>query len=742
MASSTSSLAAAALSASGSRQRLGGSQASLATLAAPTSLQAAAVPAGVLSESQHDEKDASKEAPAHVTRAQQLLRLATLHSGSRSQSSHSQAATQLAEQEYCTLLAQLDVLCRRSAAEEASSSRSAARRSAKARNTRTEDALMLLTRLLHNAGCPAWRLQGHVSAAARGLGVRVHLHVFPHHCTLTFSRRLTAESLGAKTLTVSTSPSLDVSALAKVDAISRRLSSFATSDVAGAAVVARNGDGDEVAVGMAAEAGSGWERMGARDVARTALDAASTGPGFWRDCDDGDNDASGSDSDGSDAEDGDVERGEADAGEESRCLVASRPSQRSRSQAFDSDGEDDVDDGNSSPGARRRAAFIAAVLDECLPQLRALHTAPALHGPTSQCVASAVAAAGCALVFWSGSWYDGALAAACGGVVGLLGLLFNGTWGNRAGVRRIAGYELCAAACVSLLTRFAAAAAASGSTPPVCASAVRLGALQWLLQGWDITVAFIELTNRNASLCGASHLLVAVMVTALIGVGLNLGDTIADAARLHSASDAAAACSHGVSLKWYLPIFLVTSGALAVQCNAARQQLAAMVGIAMVTFAISVGLTLVHDATLTSLSTLLAALVAGWLANVLANRTGKPAVGGAAIGVFTLVPDGMAELNGITAALMHRGEGGLLASLTLTASIVQTCVTIGAGIFIASMLVSPRELTHTHGAEEPAAAGGALGRVKAALLGLGRRNRGPAGRRRKYGRSRAMPLFF
>ena len=130
------------------------------------------------------------------------------------------------------------------------------------------------------------------------------------------------------------------------------------------------------------------------------------------------------------------------------------------------------------------------------------------------------------------------------------------------------------------------------------------------------------------------------------------------------------------------------------------------------------------------------------LANVLANRTGRPAVGGAAIGVFTLVPDGMAELNGVTAALMHRGEGGLLASLTLTASIVQTCVTIGAGIFIASMLVSPRELTHTHGAEEPAAAGGALGRVKAALLGLGRRNRGPAGRRRKYGRSRAMPLFF
>ena len=733
---SSSSLAVAALSASGSRQRLGGSQASLANLAtAPTSSPPA--PASVVpAESRDAEENRSKEAPVHVTRAQQLLRLATMPS--RSQSVHSHAATQLAEAEYCTLLAQLDTLYRRSCADEAPSSQRSRRR-AKARNTRTEDALMLLTRLLHNAGCPAWRLQGHVSAAARGLGVRVHVHVFPHHCTLTFSRRLTAESLGAKTLTVSTSPSLDVNALAKVDAVARRLSSYATSDVAGAAVVARNGDGDETAVMLASDAGSAWERLSAKDVARCALDAASTGPGFWRDCDD-DNGAGSSDSDGSDAEDGDVERGSVEAGEESQRLMRAAPSQRTHSRAFDSDGEDADDADDSSPGARRRATFVAAVLDDCLPQLRGLHTAAALYGPTSQCVASAIAAAGCALVFWSGSWYDGALAAACGGVVGILGLVFNGTWGNRAGVRRIAGYELCAAACVALLTRFAAAAAVSGSTPPVCASAVRLGALQWLLQGWDITVAFIELTNRNASLCGASHLLVALMVTALIGVGLNLGDTVADAAHLHSVADAAASCTHGVNIRWYLPIFLVTSCALAVQCNAARQQLPAMVGIAMVTFAISVGLTLAHNSTLTSLSTLLAALVAGWLANMLANRTGRPAVGGAAIGVFTLVPDGMAELNGVTAALMHRGEGGLLASLTLSASIVQTCVTIGAGIFIASLLVSPRELTHTHGAEEPAPTG--LGRIRAAVLGLGRRSRAPAGRRRKYGRSRAMPLFF
>ena len=755
-----------ALSASGSRQRL-----SQATTQSSTPSAAHMIVLLTSPTTTPDDDDGEKDAPkaelsyGAPTRAQQLLHLATRKSSAVSHA----AATHLAESEYCALLAQLDALHNRAVIEPETSSKARALRkgalSERRRTARIEDALMLLTRLLHNAGCPAWRLQGHVHAASRGLGVHVHVHVFPHHCTLTFSRRLTADTLGAKTLTVTTSPSLDVNALAKVDAIARRLSSWATSDVAGAAVVARNGDGDEDAI---LDAGSrnaaAWAACSTEQLADNALNAASSGPGFWRDAEYDEDEASSSSDSGSDGEDSDageddVERGSPGLADDSRHLLrmSSSSSQLRRPSRLNNEPRGDDDDArlesgkdvSRAGGEHRRAMFIAAALDETLPQLRALHTAPPLYGPITQSCASAVSAAGCALVFWNASWYDAGLALACGGIVGILGLIFNGAWGNRAGVRRIAGYELCAAACVSLLTRFADAAAAAGKAPPVCASAVRLGALQWLLQGWDITAAFIELTNRNAALCGAAHLLVAVTVTSLIGVGIELGDTVADAIHLPAAHTAAAAnatdnsvspsCSHGVSLRWYFPVFLLTSVSLGVQCNAARQQLPAMVTIAMATFAISVGAPLVHNATLTSLSTLLAALAAGFLANTYANKTGKPAVGGAAIGVFVLVPDGMSELNSITAVLTQQGKATgshLMASLTLTASIVQTCVTIGGGVFIASLLVSPKELMHTH---EGTPEGGRLHRMLAACCGRGRLG---GKRMRKYGRSRALPLFF
>ena len=78
-----------------------------------------------------------------------------------------------------------------------------------------------------------------------------------------------------------------------------------------------------------------------------------------------------------------------------------------------------AEDGEDGPAACRRAAFVSAALDEVLPALKALEAAPSLYSALSQCVASAVAAAGCALVFWQASWYDGSLAAACGGARGL-----------------------------------------------------------------------------------------------------------------------------------------------------------------------------------------------------------------------------------------------------------------------------------------------------------------------------------
>ena len=128
-------------------------------------------------------------------------------------------------------------------------------------------------------------------------------------------------------------------------------------------------------------------------------------------------------------------------------------------------------------------------------------------------------------------------------------------------------------------------------------------------------------------------------MTALIGVGLDLGDTAADLMHLRTQdADAAATCKHGVAAAWYLPLYLPTAVALCVQANAHRSQWPHMVFIGMAALAVSVGLTLTRNATAAAMSNFAAARLVGLLANKYADRTGQLAVGGAAMGVFGTQP--------------------------------------------------------------------------------------------------------
>ena len=633
-------------------------------------------------------------------------------------------ATLAAESEYTSLLALVELL-REAEGEQSAGSR---RRQRLRRTVRLEDTLIGLARVLHNAGCPAWRIQEHLKAAARGLGLwPLFVHVFPHHVTFTFSRFLSADSAGAKTLSASTSPGLDIAGLDLADALARRLSSFAITSTSqrGGASVARNGEGEESEVAAAVSLlAPKWRGQRPAALAAAVLDAASKGPGFFHD---GGDDSESSSSDEDEDED-----------EESSHLLSS-PRRPRELRPWEGEEAEEEGGGEERPGARRRDAFENAALDEALATLKTLTRAPPLYSSLSQCAASAIAAAGCALVFWNASWYDGSLAAACGGLVGLLGLLFYGSWGSRSGLRRVAGYELVSAFMVSFLCRIAMHFAALDWSPGVCAPAVRLGALQWLLQGWDLTAAIVELTNRNAAVVGASHLLVALTITAMIGFGLDLGDALADVIHLQTPADGGTGCSAGISQTLYLPVFLPAALALCVQMNAAPSQVLHMTVIALATLAI----TLYLPGSLL-LNTLVAAGAAGYMANTYANRTGRPAVGGAAIGVFVLVPDGMSELNGVGAVMFDSTKGGssMPLGLSLTASVLQSSVAIGAGLFVASLLLSPRELSHVsaarHHAQQAGGAGGSGGRM--AWL---RRALNPTRRRRAaYARSRALPLFF
>lgn len=228
-----------------------------------------------------------------------------------------------------------------------------------------------------------------------------------------------------------------------------------------------------------------------------------------------------------------------------------------------------------------------------------------------------------------------------------------------------------------------------------------------------MSMALVELTQRR-SLVGTSHLATSLLITALLGFGIDVGDAVADGVGLRTQAGASpsGACSHPVPPPAQWAALLPTSAALCVQMGATLRQAPWLVGVAYACIAASQGLRARPAAR--KLSTLVGALVAGWLANAHANATGKPALAAAAMGVrwrvtrgvtqhasnclqsinlacaslqvMILIPDGLANLSGLG---LGGGLFGLYSAIQLMASVAQASVAIAAGLFVATLLLRP-----------------------------------------------------
>jgi uncharacterized membrane protein YjjB (DUF3815 family) len=311
-----------------------------------------------------------------------------------------------------------------------------------------------------------------------------------------------------------------------------------------------------------------------------------------------------------------------------------------------------------------------------------------------------VAAAGCALTFFGGGWWDASLAGGLGLLIGWMGTLGAA---SRGGVRFLRAYEFLAAAVGALIVRLA-----DGLVRPACLQPVLLSALIWLLQGWTMTNAVVELATRNP-ISGTSHLFVGIVTTAMMGAGLDLGSTIADAMGVPPPSDQstdAGACSHAISPWFYLPLFLPTTLSFSLLLNAHRRQLGPMTALACLAFFTSYALSLVPRAA--QLASFLAAAAVGAAGNAYANATGRPAMPATCSGIFLLVPGAMALRS--VAQFLGADEA---VGLALTSRVLTAAVSIGAGVFMSSLLVTPKEVTHVRAKAARADAAAAAGSTHA-----------------------------
>ena len=592
-----------------------------------------------------------------------------------------------------------------------------------------EDVLVGLAKALHSAGSPVWRLEFNLSAVARGLGLPgTQFAVFPSFILVTFSRLL-SRGHGGKTLYIPTSPGLNMTKLDAVDALARRVAAYATNTptpfrenagaeaAAAAAAVAALCSGREMRR-RAAEARSRFcgdaASGGAEALGRAILELASAGPGFFMyskhlggsagaGADEAEDEGWG---DGT-ARGGSLYDGNAAAPASSPSSSlnggASPPAEADAAATHAHSPQDPPRTPRSAPGSprrraryhRRRDAFLALALDDALEALRGIEAAKPLYPAWAQVLSMGVASAGCALAFFAGGWWDALLAGVLGGLVGALGSI-----ASAAGTRFVRAYEFLAAALTAALARMAHSA-----LRPACLPTVMLSALIWLVQGWTMTNAIVELATRNP-ISGTSHLFVGVCTTAMLGFGLDAGSALAD---ILGAKQTAGACGAGVSPLAYVPLFVPTTLSFSLLLNADRSQLGIMTLLACVAFGASAACALAPRAQ--QLAPFLAAAVVGVGGNAYANATGRPAMAGTMSGIFILVPGAMA-LRSVATSLLSDGDsssGSGPVGLALTSRVLTVAVSIGAGLFMASLILPPREMLHVRRKAHQAAQAAAQG---------------------------------
>lgn len=296
-------------------------------------------------------------------------------------------------------------------------------------------------------------------------------------------------------------------------------------------------------------------------------------------------------------------------------------------------------------------------------RIRAVLSSPPTQGPWAELPAHVLSSVGAA-VFLGGAWAEVAVAAACGLVVGLLGLL-------AVRARRFARvFEPTAAAATAMLAQLFAAWA--HADPGI----VTVAGIVPLLPGLTFTTALAELAVRHLA-SGSARLLgaLATMLTMAVGVGLGarVGTMLVEVPILPLPQPA--------SLWVQVPTALLSATAFAILLRARWSQLPPVLAAVAIAFAgVQVG-GLVLDRELAAFVGAFGVAAAG---NLYARLRRRPAAVLRTPGLLLLVP-GSLGFRGLTTALQQDFSAGsqfAFRMLLVGGALV-------AGILVANVLVPP-----------------------------------------------------
>lgn len=333
----------------------------------------------------------------------------------------------------------------------------------------------------------------------------------------------------------------------------------------------------------------------------------------------------------------------------------------------------------------RRIAFLEISLEYALTELDAIEKAPDMFSRSNQILFGGVTAMSSVGLFFGGSWFDVLLCFCLGTLIGFLGEVFTSN-----SFRRL--FEIISAFIVGFVSLVCSVMFPHRFCYPACS----IAAVVNLVQGVSITMAIVEVATRNI-VTGTSRLFYSLLISILIGMG-----TIAGAEAGLKLLPAIGLADYGLQVPstcqntpvpgWAWPVLLACSTiASCGKYGAGIKLMPVMLAAMWIAYGVNTGAAVLGD----TVNGVLSAFCVGVFSNMIQKiwpwfTPFVPILGG----LMILVPGSMA-VRGFASILNTSNDD--INGLTVSIRILFAGLTLGLGLFLSSLVVTPIELISNMG---------------------------------------------
>ena len=218
-----------------------------------------------------------------------------------------------------------------------------------------------------------------------------------------------------------------------------------------------------------------------------------------------------------------------------------------------------------------------------------------------------------------------------------------------------------------------------------CFTAIALGGVLNILQGFRIVFAVVEIMSRH-TVAGGADLLEGMLFTGLIAYFLRFGQYMAAFIVQDPINTKFGQCQHGINPWWYFLLVPVAAVSWSGLFNPRYRDLPVMCLHGSLAVGISRGLAMAEINT--NISIFVSSLVVSFCASVFSRFTGRQAIGSTVAAIYALVPGAYAVKSLLSTQYVDA---------SFFAEIVQRSVIIGLGTWSGSVLCSPAVIGTTRG---------------------------------------------